>query len=213
MKISLSNLESARRNIQSYVSGGAGQFRQRRSYAMYWKSAIRVYHNASGDREAAFNHFLSKCQEHFSGLRNFQRNIDKYSDALERYCDSYDGTDLIFVETEKPLTLQISDDHFVTGKVPRFDMIPEGPIQYSVAFVSTGNLDLELELRSKLIQRAIAVEFMCDDEQVQIGHYSNSSSSHSFFNFTQSEVEDGIQEAVELIEQIENLTIEGEDVS
>lgn len=211
MKISLSSLESARRGLTNFVAGGGDQFFRRRSYAMYWKKAIRIFHLTSGSREAAFQDFLQNCQEHFADRKTFQRNVEKYASALEDYCNSYEESGLVFVETEKKVSLSLSAEHSVTGVIPRLDMVLEGGCQYSVAFISTTSMDLELELRSKLIQRAIACEFGVVDSEIQIGQYSNSNKSHSFFKFRTEEIDDGVAEAINLIDQIESLTVGNEE--
>jgi hypothetical protein len=193
MKLSFSQLESARKNparFGSSFSGGRGSFNSN-NFRTYLLAAINRFHRGESKKQV-LDFFEDKCRTKLSLRSQFKGRLAHYMKVLADYCDGFASQGCSFVESNKFTSLTVGT-HTLTGKVDRFDLrIPTG---YRATAGQLYETNWESELRWPLIQRAIAREINCPVDEVEIGVFCFETGGYEYKIFSDSEITSAEAEA------------------
>src|SRR5437870_4811437 len=167
MKLSFSQLESARKNPARFGSNfsGAGGFFNSNNFRTYLLAAVNRFHRGES-KEQVLHFFEERCRTRLSLRRGFQSKLAHYLTVLADYCDGFAAQHCQFVESNKSISLALGN-HLLTGRIDRFDVrIPTG---YRATAGQLYKTNWQLELRWPLIQNAIARELNCPPRELEIG--------------------------------------------
>ncbi|MCX6992872.1 MAG: hypothetical protein NT011_06985 [Kiritimatiellaeota bacterium] len=203
MKISITELETARRNPVAFKaahSGPAVFHRMKLSSYRLWQLATRHIHahhegldRAIAALEESFGRNLKVCK------RNEQL-LEDLVDKLVAYHDDFTALNHYVIETAKRITISPCSDVIVTGEIPRIDLVPSGG--YAVYFFIKESGNWQAELRMPLIQSLCAGFFGCPLSEVLVGVYVFSENRHESVSFDISRLTLANTEFTSLIQQL-----------
>lgn len=186
MKVTLSNLEEARRNPAAYKQKllAAEKPFIRTGYNALLQATILQYHRESLTADQARERMTHKYHQRFTT----PKGLGEITRCFGEYLDEYAAQNNLATITHQRLRLQLPADiapNFeVTGKLPRLDTTSDG---YAVWLFSKGHADWQQELRMPLIQAAIAADLGTDMDEVTVGVYCFEDGRHTAFQFTEAD--------------------------
>lgn len=182
MRISHGELEACRRDVARWVAAklnaGAGP---RAGYAGMTKLAIYKYH-ATGDADAA--------REHLRALLGRFANEGKKLGAeyqLDAYIEWAEREGLIVADRKVRLEFDLGSGILLGGEVSRVDIDLAGG--YRAVLLGAPDPDWRTELRTPLLQRAVARHFDRDEAEVTVGVQDLDGSSLQAVQFSRVEID------------------------
>lgn len=203
MKISLSDLEEARRNPEEYLkkqqSSTGIKYNPKSKHRMLIRS-IYTFHRKGSDPNSAQNYLEASFAKNFKD----QRQLPLYIEQLGQYILSFkDSNAMVFKVRDIltiPLSAEFNDANFrISGEIPRIDITPDG---YTAWIFSNKPVDWENEIRLPLIQSAYAEILKVDQQEIKVNIYDFIKGDCKSFQFSKSELENANKDFIKTLKQI-----------
>jgi hypothetical protein len=151
--------------------------------------------------QKAHDYFLQHCRAKLMNRADFDREIALYSGRLDDYIADYLKLNQPVVQTNKRVQFNKISGHFVSGAIGRLDMIP------ARGFAAT-NFELRAsnwksQLRTPIIQQAIADEFGRPPSEIRVGMYCIASGDHEYVTLSAAEIQKAIAELENVLNMVE----------
>lgn len=202
MRISLSELEQARRDPRAYVrerEGRGGRFFFKSGYATLQRAVFR-FHQSKGNLEEARKYL----QESYETQFKHKQKLDGYIEQLERYALGFANRgNRVFKVRDRlviPVPAELANQVSVTGQIPRLDFVSS--CGYNVWLFAKRPLDWRAELRLPLIQAAYSKKLTADLNEVKVGVYDFSTATYTDYRFDEQEIAEANREFVDLLKQV-----------
>ncbi len=132
---------------------------------------------------------------------DFDREIALYAGRLDDYVADYLKLNQPVVQTNKRVQFNKIAGHLVSGAIGRLDMIPTG------GFAAT-NFELRAsnwksQLRTPIIQQAIADELGRPPSEIRAGMYCIASGDHEYVTLSATEIQKAIAELENVLNMVE----------
>jgi hypothetical protein len=197
MKIPLSRLEEVRRDpIAFRESGGAGVPYSRISAYRVWQLATRKIHQPSGGLETAVDYLEDHFRRNFKASKRNDERLNDLTEKLLAYDRDFDRLGQHVVELGKRVRIRLDSDSFLTGEVPRLDLVSSGG--YAVYLFEKESQGWQHELRMPILQRCFANELQCPSAQVSVGIYCFNDDRHYSHVYSTSQIGEAWNEALSL---------------
>ena len=186
MKVTLSNLEEARRNPAAYKHKllAAEKPFIRTGYNALLQATILQYHRESLTADQARERMTHKYHQRFTT----PKGLEEITRCFGEYLDEYAAQNNLATITHQRLRLQLPADiapsFEVTGKLPRLDTTSDG---YAAWLFSKSHAEWQQELRMPLIQAAVAADLGTDMDEVTVGVYCFEDGRHTAHQFTEAD--------------------------
>jgi hypothetical protein len=202
MRISLSELEQARRDPRAYVrqrEGRGGGFFFKSGYATLQRAVFR-FHQSKGNLEEAKKYLQESYERQFK----HRQKLEGYIEQLERYTLEFANRgNRVFKVRDRlviPVPEELANQVSVTGQIPRLDFVPSGG--YNVWLFAKQPVDWRAELRLPLIQAAYSKKLTAGLNEVKVGVYDFSTATYTDYSFDEQEVTEANHELVDLLQQV-----------
>lgn len=197
MKISHSELEVCRGNVRQWVAAqlNPGSGGPRPGYAAVTRLAIYKYH-ATGDADAAREH-LERLLGRF---KSTSRKLSAEGE-LNSYVAWAEREGVIVADRKVRLNYDLESGIYLGGEVPRVDVDLVGG-GYRAVLLGYDAPAWRSELRTPLLQRAIASHFQRDESEVVVGVQALDGSGLEVVRFTTAEINAAEASAKTLASQI-----------
>ena len=207
MKLSLSQLESARRRPKFVAAAQLRTFKgMRPTFAGYWGFAVKLYHklvkaNDPQSVQKAQDYLLQHCRAKLSQDPNFDSKIALYTNRLNEYFASHARLNQPTIQTNKRIQFTKIPGHLVSGTIGRLDIIPAGGFA-ATNFEERGS-DWKSQLRIPIIQQALADELGRHRGEIRVGMYCIESGSHEYITLPDAVIQKGISELKNVLDAVE----------
>lgn len=194
-KISLSQLESARKNPAAFAKSlsSASSGTPRFSKFMAWQLAVHRYHKEKSDLSKAINYFEATFMRNFADNRKNESEKEQWILELQAYSADDIKRKLTFVEPKKRISIPLTSKVRLGGELPLIKMNNKGG--YSIYFFSRENSLWEDELRFPIVQNYVASTlYNVDLDEVEVGVYSLDLKKHLHRSYTQKQVDEAEKE-------------------
>ena len=168
--------------------------------------AARLYHKLFKMNDAqcvqkAHDYFLQHCRAKLMKRSNFDQQISLYSGRLDNYIADYLTLNQPVVQTNKRVQFNQIRGHFVSGAIGRLDMIPAGG--FAATNFELKASDWKSQLRTPIIQQAIADELGRPPSEVRVGMYCIVSGNHEYVTLSTTEIQQAIVELENVLYTVE----------
>jgi hypothetical protein len=207
VRLRLSELERARKRPKAVA---AAQFQPgkgiRPTFGGYWVLAARLYHKLFKMNDAlcvqkAHDYFLQHCRAKLMNRANFDHEIALYSGRLDDYIADYLTLNQPVVQTNKRVQFKKITGHFVSGAIGRLDMIPAGG--FAATNFELKASDWKSQLRTPIIQQAIADELNRPSSEIRVGMYCIASGNHEYVTLSAADIQQAIAELENVLNTVE----------
>ena len=207
MKLSLSQLERARRHPKAFAAAQLSKFRGiRPTFFGYWVFAAKLYHKllkANDPRalQKAQDYLLEHCRAKLSSDDDFDEKIALYSKRLGEYIASHATLQQPTIQTNKRIEFSGVAGHTISGVIGRLDIIPGG------GFAAT-NFELrptnwQDHLRTAITQRTLANDLGRSPSKIQVGMYCLEMRSHDYVSLSDNQIEKSITESARVLNTVD----------
>jgi len=205
VKISISQLEDARANPtafgQQLLTGGGKGFVSR-GYFMDWRDAVLRWHKSQANPDVIRDELESILERRFTGRGNEKRRAETL-ETLDDYVLNFLNLGYRTVLTRERIDVTPSvvppDTLQVTGEVP---VIARQKTDYIAIILLNREVDWESEIRSPIIQSAIASLMNVRSSNVSIGAYCFSTKEYDERCFTDTETMGAEAEVTEVMRKV-----------
>jgi len=206
MKLTLYQLEIARRNPQRFVEVLAATAQEKKKvkfnskqFRTYLTEALGAYHNGKS-WPGIMTEFSRKCREKLVRIHYHNDRTDGYEKTLKSYFRTYPAQGVTFIEMGKRFSLP-AGPHLITGKVDRFDL--RSPQGYRATDIQTSpNKSWRRKLRWPLIQQALALEMNGSAAEVEVGVHCFETGVPDYHIFEHAELEAALAEAESICDEV-----------
>jgi hypothetical protein len=204
MRISLGDLEQARRDPRAYI-----RHRESRGGGFFFKSgyatlqrAVFHFHKSKGNIEEAKQYLRESYERQFK----HKQRLEGYVKQLERYALEFSkqGTSVFKVRDRLviPVPEKLAGQISVTGQIPRLDLSSGG---YNVWLFAKQPLDWRSELRLPIIQAAYSKKLSANIDEIKVGVYDFSTSTYTDYSFDELEIVEANREFAGLLQQLSTI--------
>ena len=201
MKVTLGNLEEARRNPVAYKQKllAAEKPFIRTGYNALLQATILQYHRENLTPDQARERMTHKYHQRFTT----PKGLEEITQSFGAYLDECAAQNNLATITHQRLRLQLPEDiaasFEVTGKLPRLDTTSDG---YAAWLFSKSHAEWQQELRMPLIQAAVAADLGVDVDEVTVGVYCFDDGRHTAYQFNEADIASATAELRGLLLQL-----------
>jgi hypothetical protein len=207
VKLSLSQLERARKRPKAFAAAQLGSFGGiRPTFFGFWVFAAKLYHKLvkANDAQAlqkADEYLLEHCRAKFSTDEDFDSKITLYSKRLSEYTASHAALNQPTIQTNKRVQFSEVPGHTISGLVARLDVIVTGGIA-ATNFELRGT-NWPSELRTAIIQKALSDELRRPIADVRVGMYCLEQGKHDYVCLSEQDVHRAISESANVLQVVD----------
>lgn len=176
------------------------------TFGGYWVLAARLYHklfkvNDPQCVQKAHDYFLQHCRAKLMKRPRFDDEIALYSGRLDDYIADYEKLNQPVVQTNKRVQFDKIAGHLVSGAIGRLDIIPAGGFA-ATNFELTAS-DWKSQLRTPIIQQALADELGRPLSGIRVGMYCIASGNHEYVTLSDAEIQKAVAELENVLSMVE----------
>ena len=203
MRISLSQIESARKNPSKFAATFGNGFRGRPYFRLYFDMAIKRFQEKKGTIDQTIEFFTARCEDKLSHQTNYIGRLNRYRETLRIYCDTCANQGLDYFHWSLPVHINVGS-HTITGTAKNLHLkvVDSG---YSVIHTQTEDADWSSELKWPLIQFAVAESMGATSDEVDVRAFRMDTANFEVQAFSMEEIDEALLESEKLINQVEGI--------